>query len=185
MGYTSVKGYTDVIGKHGLPCGDLTGPVSYPLGGVAVTAQSLGTRTVDFLVGGLTNSGSYNVVPQFVGTGLRQSAFLRWFASGAVGVGITTLTITGAGTGQTNGITTLAANTGTATIQVTIAGGLITAVKVLNAGGPYLSAPTFTVAQGGTPGTITTTLGVAGVVTEVAAGVNLSAETIRVAGVGG
>jgi len=76
-----------------------------------------------------------------------------------------TAVITSAGSGQTNGATTLNANAGSgggsgAVLSVTIAGGLITSVSVTNGGAGYVSPPTFTVAQGGTPGTIVGQLGV-------------------------
>ena len=67
--------------------------------------------------------------------------------------------ITGAGTGQTNGTYTINANAGVgggsgAQISVTIAGGLLTIASVLNPGYGYVTPPTFTIAEGGTPGTV-------------------------------
>lgn len=64
-----------------------------------------------------------------------------------------------AGSGQTNGTYTVSATAGSgggsgAQISVTISGGAVTAVSVLNGGFGYVSAPTFTIAQGGTPGTV-------------------------------
>jgi len=64
-----------------------------------------------------------------------------------------------AGSGQTNGTFTIPANVGIgggsgAALGIVIAGGLITTVYVVSPGFGYSSDPTFTVAQGGTPGTI-------------------------------
>ena len=75
------------------------------------------------------------------------------------------VTIT-AGSGQTNGTFTINANLGSgggtgASISVTIAGGVIVGnPTVVSAGFGYVSAPTFTVAQGGTPGTVVGQLGI-------------------------
>jgi hypothetical protein len=106
----------------------------------------------------------------------------RWFYS-SVGnpQGVDGIVIATAGTGQTNGTYTINASGGGGTgavAQITIAGGAITAVKVLNPGTGYTSVPTFTVAEGGTPGTLTATVGfIAG--TEVGTGTNLSAESVQ------
>lgn len=70
-----------------------------------------------------------------------------------------------AGSGQTNGTYNIAANAGIgggsgAVLGVVIAGGLITNVYVVTPGFGYSSVPTFTVAEGGTPGTIAAQLNI-------------------------
>ena len=70
-----------------------------------------------------------------------------------------TVVILTAGSGQTDGSYNVSANAGVgggtgAIINVIIAGGLITAVSVVNPGYGYVTPPTFTVAEGGTPGTV-------------------------------
>jgi hypothetical protein len=67
--------------------------------------------------------------------------------------------ITGAGTGQAPGTYTISSSasggTVAATAQVVIgAAGTVTAATLLNPGAGFTSTPTFTVAAGGTPGTI-------------------------------
>ncbi len=70
-----------------------------------------------------------------------------------------TAVITGAGTGQTNGSYNISADTNSgggvgAIINVVISGGLVTAVSVVNPGYGYVTPPTFTISEGGTPGTV-------------------------------
>lgn len=81
------------------------------------------------------------------------------FSSGKV-VGVSILT---AGSGQTNGNYTATASAGGATIAYTIAGGALTAVSVTFGGNPgtytVATAPTFTIAAGGTPGTVQAIVG--------------------------
>lgn len=181
MGNTANKGYADPIGKHALWVGDHTGPTSYVVGGETIISGYLGLRSIDWMDSmGLSLSGNYYAEGQMKAIGTRQQALLRWFYSGigSSGQGVASVVIAGAGSGQTNGVYVVTANTGTATIQVTVAGAAVTAVKILNPGGPYYTVPTFTVAAGGTPGTVTATLGnTSGI--EVAPGTNLSAETVR------
>ena len=75
------------------------------------------------------------------------------------------VTIT-AGSGQTNGTYQVSANLGSgggsgAIISVTIAGGAIVGNPTVVSGGfGYVSAPTFTIAQGGTPGTVVAQLSI-------------------------
>ena len=68
-----------------------------------------------------------------------------------------------AGSGQTNGTYTATASTGGATISYTIAGNALTAATVTYGGAPgtytTANAPTFTIAAGGTPGTIQAVIG--------------------------
>jgi hypothetical protein len=101
-------------------------------------------------------SGSFLELPatnQEVGSINPQNA-----SSGAI-VGVNILT---AGSGQTNGTYSATASFGGAQISYTIAGGALTAVTITNPGtGSYLteSTPTFTIAAGGTPGTVQAVIG--------------------------
>lgn len=59
------------------------------------------------------------------------------------------------GSGMTNGTYVVPANSGAATLTVTVAGGVATHITVSNAGSGYLATPTFTMTgTGGTPATI-------------------------------
>ena len=80
------------------------------------------------------------------------------------GSSMKSIVITGAGTGQTNGSYTINANAGVgggigAVISVNIVGGLLTGATVVNGGFGYVTPPTFTIAEGGTPGTVVAQLG--------------------------
>jgi len=82
------------------------------------------------------------------------------------GSSVKTAITTAAGSGQTNGTFQINANVGSgggtgAVLSITIAGGVIVGNPTVVSGGVgYVSAPTFTVAQGGTPGTIIAQLGI-------------------------
>lgn len=105
MGNTSVKGYVDIWGKHGVNIFDHTGPASYvawtapSTGGDVLTAKQLGLRSLDFVHGtGSDTSGTYYVRPVNTGTGMRQSWILVWYvlATGvqvAAGVNLAGITI--------------------------------------------------------------------------------------------
>jgi hypothetical protein len=98
-----------------------------------------------------------------IGTGVQVGGFqefsdaeaLQYSSKAVVSVPILT-----AGSGQTNGTYTATASTGGAVISYTIAGGALTAVTIVTPGGPYTTAPTFTIAAGGTPGTVQAVIGV-------------------------
>jgi len=68
-----------------------------------------------------------------------------------------------AGSGQTNGTYSATASTGLATISYTISGGALTAASVTYGGTPgsytVATAPTFTIAAGGTAGTVQAVVG--------------------------
>lgn len=187
-----VKGYPDNWGKHKIGLWDHSGPASYPAGGEQLTPSSAyggvnpyGVSSYDYVAAdGLSSSGNYIVKAQFTGTGIRTSCLLHWMTSSqSATVGVNSVSITTPGTGQTNGTYTATASAGTATIQYVIAGGILTSVKVLNPGGPYATPPTFTIAAGGTPGTVTAAIGTtAGM--DVGPGTNLSGETVRLLVVG-
>lgn len=191
MGNQSVPGYTDVFGKHGAWIGDHTGPSSYAIGGESVAASVFGgLRSLDILLPeSISNSGNYEVKSVAAGKAgaVKQTGTLKWFY--ASGIGVNSVAIATAGSGQTNGTYTIT-DTGTnftgtaAQVSITIAGGLITKATVINPGSGYTGAPTFTVAEGGTPGTLTGTVGSASGV-EVTAATNLSGETVRVLAIGG
>lgn len=136
--------------------------------------------------GFLSQSGRYIVYafPSAVNA-LRALWSLRWCNYGAGSApGVTSVTIATPGSAQTNGTYVINASTGTAQVQITIAGGVITQAKVINPGSYTGAAPTFTVAQGGTPGTLTANLGsTAGM--EVGPGTNLSAESVQFSAIGG
>jgi len=78
MADKSVKGFPDTWGQHGVPLIDHKGPSSYVSGGEVIDAPFLGPRIYAFIVGGLTNSGTYRVDAIYGGTGLRNSVSLKW-----------------------------------------------------------------------------------------------------------
>lgn len=192
MADTKLADYPARLGDKQLVVVDHTGPASYVQGGETVgqinnqTGISIqGLSSIDIIIGSGASSlsGLYLVSAAPTGLGSRKTWTLKWLYSGSAGQGVDGVVIATAGTGQTNGTFTATANTGTATISYTIAGGLLTAARVLNPGGPYTAAPTFTIAQGGTPGTVTAFVGqING--TEVAPGINLSGETVRLGYIG-
>ena len=80
---------------------------------------------------------------------------------------VKSVVITDAGSGGTNGTYTINANTGSgggtgAQISVTVSGGAVTSVSVVNGGYGYVSAPTFNVATptGATAATVSAQLGI-------------------------
>lgn len=80
---------------------------------------------------------------------------------GGVNQDVTAISILTSGTGQTNGTFVIPSSGGGgtgATVQIVIAGGIITTATVLTAGTGYTSAPSFVVAHGGTPGTLAATI---------------------------
>lgn len=137
---------------------------------------------------GFSISKNYYVRPfsSVVGTTRATWGFAWYYAKPQTGVAGLTFT---AGSGQTNGTYVINGSGGSGTgaqIQVTISGGAITAVSILNAGSGYTwgTAPTFTVSAGGTPGTVTATLGSVSN-GEVVNGANLSGESIQFSALGG
>lgn len=179
-------GLPDVFGAHIASVSDYQGPASYPAGGDPVPVATLlgAGRRAHFIAGTVTVDGLYEVNFKPSGTG----PSLNWFAIWEYlsGQGVDGISIATAGTGQTNGTYTINGVGGGGTgaqASITIAGGVITAVSILNPGSGYTSAPTFTVAEGGTPGTLTATIGsIAGV--QVANGTNLSASYAKVFALG-
>lgn len=136
-----------------------------------------------------TTDGLYKVdfVPVTVPS-LRPGYVARWRFAGQTANG--TVVITGAtftaGTGQTNGTYVINGSGGGGTgaqATVVIAGGVITSAVISNPGKGYTSTPTFTVAAGGTPGTVTAT-STAPVGQEVPTGANLSASVVQFGAIG-
>ncbi len=95
MGVTAVKGYTDVIGKHGLSIYDVTGPTSYTTwsapstgGQQFLTPAQFGLRNFDFVQAvGFTVSGLYCVEAKLTaGNGGNLSKFiLIWYPIATIG----------------------------------------------------------------------------------------------------
>ena len=80
---------------------------------------------------------------------------------GTVSQQVSAISILTAGTGQTNGTYNINGVGGGGTgaiVQIVIAGGVITTATVTAGGSDYTSSPTFTVAEGGTPGTLAATI---------------------------
>lgn len=167
------------------------GPTSYSQTTGDILNNPASSDYINFPMDCTTQSGSYHLSAQPTSAGQiragapspSQSGWAwHWFYSSAGNPqGVDSIAIATAGSGQTNGVSTVAASGGGGTgaiVQITIAGGAITSAKVLNPGTGYTSVPTFTVAQGGTPGTLTATIGNVGGA-EVATGTNLSAEIVQ------
>jgi hypothetical protein len=85
---------------------------------------------------------------------------------------------------MTAGTYALTFSTGNATGTITVSTSAVTAINITSSGSGYLSVPTVSAATGGTPPTLTATIGIVNGI-EVPAGTNLSAETIQLAGFGG
>jgi hypothetical protein len=178
------------VGQRGLFGMYGSGPASYsPTTGDVLSMPDF--YYLDAVFGDpLSVSKNYYVrpFPSTVGT-TRATWAWKWYYAGSAGqgLGVDGVVISTAGTGQTNGTYTISGTGGGGTgaqVSVTIAGGAITGVSVVNPGTGYTSAPTFTVAEGGTPGTLTATIGSIGGV-EVGAGTNLSGESVQFAALGG
>jgi hypothetical protein len=168
------------------------GPTSYATAGDTVYNPASGDY-INFPMNCTSQSGNYEVrfVPTTAGViragapSPSQSGWTAiWVYADAGGTsGVNSVTIATAGTGQTNGTYTITDSgtnfTGTAAkVSITIAGGAITKATVVNPGSGYFGAATFTVAEGGTPGTLTSTIGsYSGFA--VASGTNLSGETLQ------
>jgi hypothetical protein len=180
-----LPGYEQSIGGKLQVVVDHAGPVSYVTGGETYPASNLNRGGFDWVetsqtFGASTGTRVYTVTAAVPagsqGSGVT-SVNLKW-SYAATAAGVNGVVIATAGSGQTNGTYSATASTGSATISYTIAGGALTAVAVTNPGSGYTAAPTFTIAAGGTPGTVTATVGsISGV--EVASGTNLNATYVR------
>lgn len=190
MQLTLLHGYPDLIGKRSAWCGYGNGPKSYvPLTGDPLVVPQF-QYYIDNVNGSVMSvSGNYQIIAKPSGVGPRQTWAAIWRYSGAQGEGVNSVAIATAGSGQTNGTYTITDSgtnfaTRAAKVSITIAGGAVTKATVVDPGAGYFGAPTFTVAEGGTPGTLSATTGlIAG--TEVASGADLSAEQVQLAGFGG
>lgn len=87
----TTTGYVDIWGKHGGAVIDHTGPKSYTTGGQTLTASRYGLRSLDYVGGGISVSGTYVARGKAVGKGNRTTYTLVWFvvSTGAeVGSGV-------------------------------------------------------------------------------------------------
>lgn len=174
---------------------DHTGPASYTTGGeplgatnsiTGIAAVGLGSIDIVLGSGNLSLSGNYQVAAQQSGLGSRKTFNLLWFYATAQG-GITGITSSG-GSGMTAGTYNLTigappAGGVQATGTITVTTSTVTAINITNPGKGYIAAPAVSAATGGTPPTLTATVGVTSD-TQVASGTNLSGETVRIAYVG-
>jgi hypothetical protein len=185
MQLTFLQGYPDYIGRRFAWAGFGPGPSSYVAGGDAISFPRF-QNYIDTVEGSLTPDGVYLVLGRPSAVGPRATWYAVWqFATTG---SVASLAIATAGSGQTPGTYSVAATGGGgsgAVASITVAaGGTVTAVPIITSPGKnYTSAPTFTLAAGGTPATFTPTLSVAG--NQVAAGANLSAEQVQLGGLGG
>jgi len=81
----TLTGYVDVWGKHGGAPIDHAGPASYTTGGQTLTASKYGLRSLDYVGGGLSISGTYEAKGKAVKRGLSTTYKLVWYvvATGA------------------------------------------------------------------------------------------------------
>lgn len=177
-----LEGYPDYVGKRFIFCGNGSGPASYAATGDPVVLSRY-NNYIDIIFDVLSTSGAYAITALASGIGARQTWSLLW--SGVLGT-VASVAQNAAGTGQTPGTYIVNATGGGgagAQISVTVLTATTIATPVvLNAGVGYTSAPTFTLASGGTPATLTATLTVAG---PVAPATNLSGQTVQIGGFGG
>ena len=142
--YPASSGMVDI--RTGLPylAGGLYPGVYFDL--TEAEAQNLSVNTL--------HAGRYRFVQ--VDTGATAANILAGTVGGMVpGKSVQTVVIKTAGSGQTAGTYTATASSGSATIQYVInAGGTLASVTVTNGGSGYTTTPTFTIAAGGTPGTV-------------------------------
>lgn len=177
---TLLPGYPDLIGRKFAWVGYGNGPTSYVTTGDSVSLP-LPYTYIDAIFGGtLTVSGTYYVTPYISQIVVRPTWKLLWNYATSGSVASVTA---GSGTGMTAGTYTVTATTGTAQISVVVTNATtVGAITVINPGYGYTVAPTFTLAAGGTPATLTATLST--INGAVPAGANLSAEKIQIAGYG-
>lgn len=138
----------------------------------------------------LTPDGIYELKPFSTSPGSTGSLRLTWgfrwfFANSGGGQSIATITA-GTGSGMTPGTYTLSSSGGGGSGfagLITVTSTAMSSYKITNPGSGYTSAPTLSYSPGGTPAALTANLSAAGA--EVPTGVNLSAEYVQFAAVGG
>lgn len=148
----SPTGITDVNTGQPIAAGGLNGGDYFDLTNDEAAAASYTTN-------GLCYAGRYRWVKVDSGATVAnvKTGTIGYLRNGIKLASAVTIT---AGSGQNNGTFQIAANISSgggsgAIISVTIAGGAIVGQPtVINGGFGYTSVPTFTVAQGGTPGTV-------------------------------
>lgn len=191
MNTSYVQGQSVEYGEFKLALLTGKGPTSYSQATADNLANPAAGDFINFPMDCTTQSGTYHLSGQPIAAGqIRAGAASpsqsgwnwRWtYSSVGDPQGVDSAVIATAGSGQTNGVSTINGSGGGGTgavVQITIAGGLLTGVKVINPGTGYTSVPTFTVAQGGTPGTLTATVGNIGGA-EVGTGTNLANEVVQ------
>jgi hypothetical protein len=184
MQLTLLHGYPDFMGKRKAFVGFGAGPVSLPAGGDVIQFPTYGNY-IDWVSDGVSIDGLYQVTARPSATGPRAIWALYWAYLTANAVA--TLAQNVAGTGMTPGTYNIAATGGggtgaTATVVVATATTL-GSITITNPGKNYTSAPTFTLAAGGTSATLTSTLSTASGL--VATGANLSGSSVQIAGFAG
>ena len=196
MSDNSLYGVDPVNGRSKWNILDHTGPSSYVVGGETI-GQSVyggpntyGLASYDAVIpAGESISGNYQAQTNYVGKGVRSQVKLKWKYTAGAGNGVVAVIQATAGIGMTPGTYALSfTNTGTngsgAAGTITVTATAITNVTITDPGTGYTAAPAVSAATGGTPVVLTAQIGnIAG--REVAAGVNLSAETIRLLAIGG
>jgi hypothetical protein len=181
MYLTLLHGYPDFIGLRFAWTGYGNGPASYATAGDPVALPTPLTYIDSIFGQALTVSGTYNVIPLISSVGARPTWKLIWKYATAGSVASVTA---GSGTGMTAGTYVVTATTGTAQISVVVTNATtVGTITVLKPGSGYATAPTFTLAAGGTSATLTAALST--IDAAVPAGANLSAEQVQIAGYGG
>jgi hypothetical protein len=182
MQLTFLQGYPDYVGKRFIFAGYGNGPASYVASGDSILLPRY-DNYIDVIFSALTVGGAYEVKAMPSVYGNRAPFVLLW--SGVAGT-VASVAQNAAGTGMTPGTYIVNATGGGgqgAQASVVVASATtLGAITVLNAGTGYASAPTFTLAAGGTSATLTATLATAG---PVAAGFNLSQQVVQIGGFGG
>ncbi len=189
MANNPISGFPDVWGgRSHATIVEHTGPTSYVPGGDPLSQGVFGGPNVLGLSGfywtstGISYSGLYVVAAAYGGRGVRQRIFLKWMYTGA-SQGVDGVTGTG-GSGMNVGTYPLVFSAGNATGTLTVLTATTFSIQMTSPGSGYNAVPTVTAATGGTPPTLTVTVG-SNSGGEVVAGTNLSAETVRVLVVGG
>ena len=191
MGNTAVAGVEPWGGRSRATILDHTGPTSYATGGETLGQSAFGGPNVLGLSGfykvdgGLTVSGNYRVDALYGGTGPRAAIKLKWTYAGN-NMGVDGVSSSG-GSAMTAGTYALSFSGGGGTGAagtVTVSTSAVTAITITSTGSGYTSIPTVSAATGGTPPTLTATIGV-NIGGEVAPTTNLSGETVRLLAIGG